>query len=92
MSAKLLPPRTADFVRDMWQSTTHRRMFFIGQVLTKVSALFQLLPDDDVPDEASAAFFLLLEGLESGNPVEYARCDALAMELYRYWLASREVH
>lgn len=92
MSAKLLPPKTADFVRDMWRSATHRRMFFIAQTLTKVSALFQLLPDDEVPDEATAAFFLILEGLESGNPIEYARCDALAMQLYREWLATREVH
>lgn len=92
MTAKLLPPKVAKFVRNNWSSPEMRRMFICGQVITKLSAMFQLNQDEEIPDEAKAACYLMIEGLESGNPVEYARCDELAMDLYRSWLASREVH
>ena len=92
MNHKILPRKVADFLTDMMPSATHRRMLHIGVVLAKVSTLFQLLPDDAVPEEATAVFILLLEGLESGNPAEYAACEQHAMNLYQEWLAGREVH
>ena len=92
MNPAIFPPKVAEFVGEQWQSADARRMFFLGQVLVKLSAMFQLSPDEDVPEQATAAFILLLEGMESGNPAEYARCDAAAMALYREWLACREVH
>lgn len=92
MSAELLPPNVADFVRQNWTSAEMRRMFICGQVITKLSAMFQLIPGEKVPDEAKAACYLLIEGLESGNPIEYERCNDLAMTLYREWLSGREVH
>ncbi|MEJ2789468.1 MULTISPECIES: hypothetical protein [unclassified Pseudoxanthomonas] len=92
MSAKLFPPKVGAFVQDMSNSPTHCRMLHIGMVLTKVSAMFQILPDGDAPDEAKAVFYLLLEGLESGSAAEYAKLDSRAMAIYHAWLASREVH
>lgn len=92
MSAKLLPPKVANFVQDMSRSDTHVRMLHIGMVLTKVSAMFQLLPEDDAPDEAKAVFYLLLEGMESGSAAGYRAHDARAMAIYHAWLADREVH
>ena len=92
MSAKLLPPKVADFVQEMSHSATHCRMLHIGMVLIKVSAMFQLLPDGDAPDEAKAVFYLLLEGMESGSAAEYSKLDARAMAIYHAWLANREVH
>lgn len=92
MSAKLLPPKVADFVQDMSRSETHVRMLHIGMVLTKVSAMFQLLPQDDAPDEAKAIFYLLLEGMESGSAAEYSKNDERARAIYRTWLAEREMH
>lgn len=92
MTVKVFPPEVAEFVRECWPSAVHRRMFYLGQLVVKISALFQLTDSDDVPDEATLAFILLLEGMESGDAAEYVRCDASAMALYREWLASREVH
>lgn len=92
MSAKLFPPKVAEFVQDMSHSATHCRMLHIGMVLTKVSAMFQLLPNDEAPDEAQAVFYLLLQGMESGSAAEYGKLDARAMAIYHAWLASREVH
>lgn len=92
MTATLLPPKVAEFVQDYWSSASHRRMFYLGQVLIKVSGLFQLSPSDDVPNDATIVFILLLEGMESGDAAEYARCETSAMDIYRAWLASREVH
>ena len=92
MSAKLFSSKEAKFVEDMSRSATHRRMLHIGMVLTKVSAMFQLLPNDEAPDEAQAVFYLLLQGMESGSAAEYGKCDARAMAIYHAWLAAREVH
>lgn len=92
MSAKLLPHNVAEFVHDMSHSATHRRMLHIGMVLTKVSAMFQLLPDDEAPDEAQAVFHLMLHGIESGSAAEYRQHDARAMAIYHTWLANRGVH
>lgn len=92
MTINVLPPKVAEFMRGHWESASHRRMFFIGQVAVKVSGMFQLTLDEPVPEEATGAFILLLEGLEAGDAEEYSRCDAMAMALYREWLASREVH
>lgn len=92
MTMKVFPPKVAEFVRDYWPSASHRRMLYLGHVMTKVSALFQLTDDDDVPEEATCVFILLLEGLQSGDEAEYARCEAAAMAIYHEWLAGREVH
>jgi len=92
MTAKIFPPRIAEFVAEHWPSDSHRRMFILGQVLTKLSAMFQLAHNEPVPDEATAAFILLLEGMESGNEAEYRSCDELAMKLYQQWLARRELN
>lgn len=92
MTAALLPPKVAEFVQDYWKSASHRRMFFLGQLTVKVAGMFQLSANDDTPSDAAAVFILLLEGMESGDASEYARCDALAMDIYRTWLANREVH
>lgn len=92
MTVNIMPPKIASFVNEHFDSPSHRRMYFIGATMTKVAAMFQLLPDDTVPAEASQAFVLILAGLESGNPSDYARCDATAMALYNEWLAARGVH
>lgn len=92
MTTAIFPPNVAEFMQDHWPSASHRRMFFLGQVAVKVSGMFQLSPDEAVPDEATLAFILLLEGLQSGSAAEYARCEASAMALYQEWLANREVH
>lgn len=92
MTAKILPPKLAAFVQELMLSPAHRKMLHIGMALTKVSAMFQLTESDDVPVDATGVFILLLEGLESGSAAEYARCEAMAMQMYQAWMASREVH
>lgn len=92
MTSALFPPKVSAFVQDHWKSVSHRRMFFLGQLTVKLAAMFQLSAAENLPDEAKLVFILLLEGMESGDAAEYARCDASAMEIYRTWLASREVH
>lgn len=92
MTHKLFPSRVAEFVNGYWASASHRRMFFLGQVVVKVSAMFQLSPDDEVPDDAKAVFIALLEGMESGDAATYARNEAHAMGIYHEWLARRELH
>lgn len=92
MTLQLFPPKIAEFINEQWRSAAARRMFFLGQVMVKVAGMFQISPDEDVPPEAQGVAILLLEGMESGNAAEYARCDALAMALYHEWLACRELH
>lgn len=92
MTHKIFPPKVAEFIQDYWPSASHRRMFFLGQVVVKVSAMFQLSPDDEVPDDAKAVFVLLLEGMESGDAATYARNEAQAMGIYNEWRARRELH
>lgn len=92
MITKLFPPKVAEFVQDYWPSASHRRMFFLGQVTVKVSAMFQLSPDDEVPDDAKAVFIALLEGMESGDAATYARMESHAMGIYSEWRARRELH
>lgn len=92
MSAAVMPTKVAAFVRERWSSASHRKMFYLGQVVTKVAALFQFTASDPVPHEATLVFVLLLEGMESGNADEYTRCEASAMALYREWLAGRAVN
>lgn len=92
MTSALFPPKIAEFVSDYWSSSSHRRMFFLGQVVVKVSAMFQLSPDTEVPDDAKAVFVLLLEGMESGDAAVYARNESHAMGVYNEWRARRELH
>ncbi len=92
MTAALFPPKVAAFVNDYWSSSSHRRMFFLGQVVVKVAAMFQLSPDDGVPDDAKAVFILLLDGMESGDAATYARNESHAMALYNEWRVRRELH
>lgn len=91
MSAAVMPPKVAAFVEDLMPSATHRRMLHVGMVLTKVGGMFQLT-SDEVPEQAKLAFIAFLEGLESGDADEYARCEAIASNLYRDWLAKRAVN
>lgn len=92
MTAKILPPKVAAFVQDMMPSATHRKMLHVGLSLARTAGMFQLTDADDAPTEATGVFILLLEGLESGSAAEYAGCEAMAMQMYQAWLASREVH
>jgi len=92
MIEQLFLPRVADFMSDHWPSASHRRMFILGQIVVKVSAMFQLVPGNDAPDEAKAVALLYLEGMESGDADTYARHDAEATRTYNAWLARRDLH
>jgi len=91
MTTKLFLPKVAKFIDTHWQSDTHRRMFQLGQVVVKVSAMFSLVPGEEVPEEAKAVAILYLEAMGSGDAATYARYDAQAIGIYREWLASREL-
>ncbi|MEG3791074.1 hypothetical protein V1318_13170 [Lysobacter sp. CCNWLW3] len=92
MMANILMPAMADFVHDHWSSASHRRMFFLGQIVLKITGMFKLTEVDEVPDAARVMFVLYLEGMESGDAEVYARFDAEAARIYQEWLAGREVH
>lgn len=89
MNDCVLTDEVAAFIAQKWEDPEARMMFFAGSVSVKVSGLFQLGKGSDVPAEARVVSTLMLSGLLSGDEAEYARLDAIAMEVYRKWAAGR---